>query len=561
MSSDPSIFYARVKTVWVLGNGPGAIAVPATVVATAKPCPKRAGHGNGRLVTFVDCGQVDNGVLRHANRTIAPMVNQILDLLGLPRHCFELSVINMAVASLQDLRVQVSGFSIDTALFVAMLAAALRVVVRRDVMLTGHISSRIGAIGMVRCLAAKMQAAQLDPEVVHLIYPRVDAATAQAFPDAAETVRPSSTPLERRIQTTAVDDISQLLPLVFSEIALVLTSLRHGYYQRHPQDVADGSPVVRAALYLSQDLESRFWAMVEYGLQTADNDLVALSLTAVADYWLRENRYPNGTGHRLRQALLALPPWTRKRDIRYPLLPLNICFRLAGLAAESDHEDALQFVNVTHGRQLAGIDDEPATPHKSTFDANAAVRRALSSISAEAMAASIARPLDEARATLVLDRVKVNTHDEFFSIVEFIYRHLILHSQLVKLPEDDALVADEAHRLLRDAFSEEGGVQGAESEARNASHGGLRYIADHMVNRKIEELKFHHVERILREITDPYNRKQKNQFMRALIEHLGPQLPADIRKRPASDFVEKTDFLVRSLVRNRDHMISAFRSI
>ena len=85
----------------------------------------------------------------------------------------------------------------------------------------------------------------------------------------------------------------------------------------------------------------------------------------------------------------------------------------------------------------------------------------------------------------------------------------------------------------------------------------LQAFADHLK----EKLKFRYVDRVLKEAVDPLDPQGKVEFMRALMEHMGNQLPPDVRGRPPEDFVEQRDALIRTYVQSRDRVAVSVRVV
>ncbi len=169
----------RAKTVLVFGKGSAAKAVVTAVVA------KLRRKSTSRRLTVTGSVAFEPRVIEHLVDTVLPLVDGIMQLLGLPKRSFELSVVNIGAASTANLGVTVSGFSSDTPVFLALVSAGLKMPLRQDVVTTGHIASLDGDIRSVESIPAKLAATAELPDVSRFVYPASDADS------SLETLSPS----------------------------------------------------------------------------------------------------------------------------------------------------------------------------------------------------------------------------------------------------------------------------------------------------------------------------------------------------------------------------------
>jgi hypothetical protein len=560
---------SRVKTVLVFGGGRNAPAVLSWISARAIVCGQDLETlPEEQLVCVRGPVSLSKQTLDHVRNTIGPLVNRMLRLLDQPPCRYELSIANIGPASCQDLGAAVTGFSADFSILVAMLAAVLKVEVHEDVVMTGHIASTDGDAAPVRSLDAKIAAVRTDPAITRFVHsnPRDDLAMSMHAPLEHDRNVQALIAAERRLETVAVRNVGELLPAVLDEGEIALGSLRTGFFS-DPALVGSGSgPVARAVRHLGGDNTRRFWQAMEGALFEGDSDRARELLNAWVGYHIRTRRYPSGFGAGLRQLILCVPPAARRQRITFPLLPVRRCLALGLLGTDGDEEDIAILIDASLGRHLnasgtSGTDTDGVGDPPTAAGPIETVHRVLEAISDESLTQKIGAPLDTARVTCPQDGVTAHSHEEFMDVITAVYRHMVWHSRLVLIPPDDEMMAAEAQHLLEEAFARYGGGRAAEAEARSPTHGGLRLVIDRMADHLKEELKFRYVDRVLKEAVDPLDPQGKVEFMRALMEHMGNQLPPDVRGRPPEDFVEQRDALIRTYVQSRDRVAESFRGV
>lgn len=569
MENSHTASLGRAKTVLVARGGDREIAVLSWVLARAAPLPSgRVGHDQQDNVRVVGVVQFDEAVLARIQELLAPLANRILNSLRQASCRFELSVANVDAASSQDLNMIVSGFSADGAILLAMVAAGLEASVREDVVTTASIASPEGHAAAVGALGAKIAAAQNDPSVRRLVYASLDgdgSLSALAPNERDRSVR-ALVAARHSLETLAIADVGDLFPLVFDDFAVVLASLRQGYFADPDRPESDSGPVARVVRFLRADNVRRFSATLERCLFEGNNAAIRELLSAYVAHHVRSQAYPSTLGALLQQLLNVLPSTTRRHLITFPLVPLKQCLALGMLADPDECNDVLQLIDAASGRHLNEMEAAVHTAEVGdSLGADARARRevdrVLSLISHDTLCRKFDIPLDLARETYPLERITAKTHEDFSDQVCSFCLHLLRRSALAPIPADRVMLAAEATRLLNAAFAQEGGERAAEAESRNPTRGGMRMVCDRMTDRMKEETKYKYVDRILKEAVDPFDANQKVVFMRAVLDHVGDQLPSDVRSRPVEDFVEHRDHLIRSYVRSTDRLAESFRSV
>jgi hypothetical protein len=417
-------------------------------------------------------------------------------------------------------------------------------------------------------LDVKLTAAQADPSLRIFLYPDLSLDMAMGTIPAEEIDRCQQAlfRIDRRLQAVAVNNAAQVLPFLVDDCELALASLQNGYFAHSFSTPVDNGPVAQAIQFLLKDNADRFTSSLGQKLQLAENDDIHKLLEAYAKYHIRRREYPSGFGVTLHHLVHAVPPLVVLHDLAFPMLSHGSVFALGGLARGGDQQDAVQLVETCFGRHLATdslhhpesneIDGAP-----SEADMHAAVEYALREISADSFNRKIGVKIDQARSSFLLPSIVAGSHREVLDTGTAFYRHVLAQTRLLPVPADDDLVAAEAFRLLRDAFAEYGGYQAAEAEALRPTHGGLSLVPNRMTDQVKKELFFKHVDRVLKEAIDPIDSGRQVEFLRALMSHLGDQLPEDVRNRPLTDFLERREELVKHVVHLLDRLAETFRGI
>ena len=550
----------RARTVLVLGQGDAARAAVSVVVARA-----RRTAACGRL-NLRGPAVFEEQAATHLRATVLAVVNQILDGLGLAKQSFDVSVVNLGAASAADLGLSISGFSADTAVALAMLSAALKMPLPQDVVTTGHIASPDGDIRPVRSIPAKLEAALQVPEIRAFVHPALDEDNSmQALsPAEKERIAEAVVNAKGRLRLAAVGHVTELLQATVMEEAVVLASLRRGFFEPAGRTAPRGCLIDDAVRFLSDGNDGRFWRVLEaHLLEGRCAEAQALLLTR-CHCQVRRRRYPGGFGGRLLQLVRSLPPATRRLKTSFPLLAMGHCLEVCRFAGQADHEDVQRLLDAAQGRGMTRerpAAPAPASDSQASADANAAVDAVLSEISAQMLTETIGLPIDAARAAYVMDGVLVESLDAYHDTMAAFYLHLLRHTGAMPATSDNQAALAEALALVEGAFANKGGADAALAEARDGTRGGMRSVLDAMTERYEAEQQVKHVERVLKEALDPQDWSAREAFMAALLSRIGPQLPPEIRAEPPGRYARHYDSIVPAYVRSVDQVRQLFRTL
>ena len=552
----------------MFGAGDAKHAVVSTAIARTRTATLR------QRLWFTGPARPDRKGAQHIRRVILPLVESIaraLSGVGSQRNArshlgFELSLVNFSAAAAADLGFVVSGYSADTALFLAMLSAALQIPMPQDTVTTGHVASVTGDIRAVGSLPVKLRAAAQDRAIQTFIYPHVDADSslealspherdriAASVADAKDTLRPKS-----------VSDVASLLRFAVPEESVLLGSLRAGFFEGTKPGTSTDAPFAAALQYLAKDNETRFWRVLENHLLARRASQAQELMLYRAHHDIDRGKYPAGAGLKLMRLVQSLPPTTRRARGVFPLLPRDVCMRLCQAAQETDYEDVQRLLASAAGSISAGT-RSPVSPSHSAFvggnGASLVLDAVLAEIDEHVLAQKIGLPIDEARARYVMTDVLMDSNDEFHDAVAAFYLTLLRHHGQFSEMVDPRDVADEAYALLERAFSGKGGAAAANAEARDGVNGGMRLVLDTITEQYKFEQKTKHVTRVLQEAMDPLDWNRKVAFVRALLEKLGPNLPADLRNAPPERFARHYGEITKAYVRSLDQVKQVLRRL
>lgn len=550
---------ARANTVVVFHDGDGAQGLLTGIVCRTIDQDQEA--------VFTGPGKFSERTQEHITQTVYRLVSALASHLGVPYPGLELSAVNLSAASWDQRGLTISGFSADTPIFLAMLAAILGLEVPADFLCTGHIASSDGDIRMVGGLPAKLAAASQEKTIKRFAYPD---------PMADGSLEPMLTPQEmhevlaalaeakRSLALYPVKDVADLVSVSFPPEELVLASLRNGYFNAKGLPSKSSSPIARTATHLMASLPRRFWSDLESRLLAGQDTEAKVLLDAFVSYHIGQKSYSTGFGKRLQGILTSLPASTRRLKIRFPLLPSTMGFRLASFASSEDHPDAVIMLKAIQGELDGNSRHSDRYKEASTPDSLASdsiLRDVISLINENSLAERISLPVDSARASYSLDTVLAQSHEAFNDTVTSFVVHLFRRVRGVDVSEPVQAFGAEAFALLERTFAHGGGIKAALLEAQTGAKGGMRYVLDAMTEQFKKEEREKEVQRVLLEALDPLDWDSQVTLIKALLERLWTHLPDDIRDHPPERYANHVGLLARAYVESMDQLNHAFRSL
>ena len=122
----------RTKTVIVVESGAKPIGVVSDIIARVS-----SDDGADRLA-FRGPVNFKTSVLQHLSTVILPFIDRITNELGIPKKNYEISIANIGATAAAGIGIEISGFSADLPMLLALLSSSLQVAIRQDVVSTGR---------------------------------------------------------------------------------------------------------------------------------------------------------------------------------------------------------------------------------------------------------------------------------------------------------------------------------------------------------------------------------------------------------------------------------------
>jgi hypothetical protein len=554
-------FSGRANTVLVIGDGKDSRTVISSVVAQVSD------QHLGKRIRLIGPANFARKASNHIMEVVLVIADNIISALNLPKHNFDISVVNLGATSLNEIGLTISGYSADVSVLLAILSASLQLPISDDIVYTGHIASLDGDIRMVRGLGAKLKAAEKAESIQAFVYPEVghDNSLEYFTPTEKGKITDALLRAKSAIRIVSVRDIGELVRVVFAEDQVILASLKKGFFKSFSSTASRETVYGRVLEFFADDHEKRFWEALERQMVAGRNDDAKQLLLAFADFHIGRKSYPKKLGSRLFNLIQSLPPETRRRNLDFPVLPLSKCIQLSQLAHESELDDVVVLFKAATGdktQQLPAVEAQQKREEDTTVDhGNDQLQFILSEIDADALTSLISLPIDNARAAYVVGIVIVESNEEFNDLIASFYLHLLRHTRKLSDAVDMKAGAAEGFALLERAFSKKGGLPAALAEARNATNGGLRYIFDLMTEQFKHEQLEKHINFVLKSELDPLDWDGKVALMGALLASLKAHLPPEIISQPPERYAGHYDNIVRTYVESVDQVKAIFRNI
>ena len=182
-------------------------------------------------------------------------------------------------------------------------------------------------------------------------------------------------------------------------------------------------------------------------------------------FFVGEHEYPTGFGLNLLRLVQSVPPTMLRLKVKSPLIPVPLFLKVCQYARDKDYEDVQLLFRAVFGdkdRTLGSFPEElkkgPEAPGKIR---SATLHIITAELSTTNLTQKIGDPIDAARLSFNLSPVTVSDSAEFIDIITSFYSHILRRTQRLIgscQPED---IQKEALALLEQAFSRDGGINGA----------------------------------------------------------------------------------------------------
>lgn len=521
----------RTKAVIVFQAGVNPVGIVAEVVAriSSKDCSER--------IVFLGPAKFEERCRKHLNSIVLPVIDLILKALDVKKKNYEISLVNLGAAASRDVGLEVSGFSADLPVLLAMLSASLQMGLRQDIVSTGHIASLDGDIVPVKSISAKLHAAVNTPGISAFVFPKLDRdRSLQVLSQMEyEATKECLQRYNANIKTFQVQGLNEAARAFMTDGAIVRSSLRGGFFDMEPRLLESQSPINRTITFVTEGNRKRFWDVLEDSLMDRNMEKAKSLIEIYVGFHVENKLYPEKFGEQLLRLVISLPPTILKFDDVFPLVPMKLYIKLTQNAKDSDHEDIRKLFKGAFGESFSSpyIARTGETIHiREENGEDNLLARLLTELSEETLARTVGKPLDEARASYAMEKVSVRNSFEFNESISAFYAHVFRHIESPKGHLDGTALSAESIDLARRAFENKGGYKGALAEGIYSTNGGLRCVFDAMIERLKKEQKEKHIARLLKHAIDPLDWDAKVSLMKNFLERIGPELPDDLQDFP-----------------------------
>jgi len=512
-------------------------------------------------VTITGDVRVEPEIISYVNDTILGIVETISQVLNQGKSFFEIVIKNIDATAIHNMGLAVTGRSADAAFFLSMFSACLQLPIRQDSVFTGQIITQEGYLSPVSEIPKKIEAAAKDRRIQRFIYSELgqDNSLRTLAPDADKKIRQALRVFSDHVKPTPVGDINELARVAVSEEDVCRASLRSGFFSIPKPTDADQTPVGLLAGYLLDSNDSRFWKFLVRHLLEQQLDDAKDLLKIYIDYHICLASYPQGFGQRLQQLLISIPPRVRRKRGFAPLITMKSYIEIAQYAQKENHQDlkTLHETIFDQTRPSSVFSSKATSPDKSQSDT--LLQHFLVEPSPEHLAREVLISIDNGRASYTVDRVTVETYEEFLESIASFYAHLLRYKDQVSGVVNTRHVGPDALDLLKRTFSNYGDEKAAYVEATSGAQGGLRYIFDLMTQRLKAEERDKYVRMVLKTAIDPLDFETKTTVIQVLMNQLGSALPDDIRSQPPEKFATNYDIIIEAYAKSLEKLIETIK--
>ena len=352
--------------------------------------------------------------------------------------------------------------------------------------------------------------------------------------------------------------------MFISEENVCLSSLSTGFYSGEKLSITDLNPIGQTLLYLYNDNDRRFWKAIERHLLKADIDAAKDYIKIFIRHFIDKTIYPKNFGEQLLQLILSIPPAIKRKTGFYPLLEMKDYIKITHLAQESDYEDIKKLFRAAYGdsiRLLQPIKTNDTGQKAPAPKSNTLLDQFLRELSSENIAREVLLPIDTARASYIIDKVTIESYEEFLATITAFYAHTLRHLGRLSGNIEHKQVTSHALDLAKRAFFRNGEEKAAYNEAITGVNGGLRYIFDQMTNRLKSDERGKYVKMILNTLIDPMDFDAKTILIKTILSQLGPVLPEEIRNQPPARFAADYDKIIEAYSQSQEKLLEYIKTL
>ena len=455
---------------------------------------------------------------QHIKSIILPIIDKIMDSLGVSKKNYEISAVNLGATASADIGVEITGFSADLPLLFALLSASLKIPLRQDILCTGHVASIDGDIAPVRGIPIKLEAALTTPGISAFVLPDLDTdgSLQKQTPIKYKAAKESMLKYKGDIKIHSVVDIYDAAKIFLTDESIVSGSLEAGFFYVKSTDRDSESPIDRTVSLIFEENDKRFWDVLGYSLLNRRVQKAKKLLRIYVDFHIKNQFYPEDFGRRLFHLVISLPPSIRRSDGLFPLVSMELYIKLTQYIIKNDHKDLQQLHKAVFGEGIDGPfrqmdENKGLKTHEGGLE-NELLESLLAELSEENLARKIGFPLDEARLSYVMDKVTVKDGYEFNETITAFYAHIYRYLESPKGHLKKSALSTEAIDTVENAFGPKGGYTAALAEAKYGINGGMRLVFDTMTEHLKKEQKRKYIPMIFKVMVDPLDWAIQNQI-------------------------------------------------
>jgi len=550
-------------TEQAIGRAKAVITSPAGGIITTLIARKTNTQTSERLA-FSGSVVFEDAVITHISSSVFPIVESILASLDIPVPSLDLSAVNSAATSSSDIGMTIQGFSADIPIFLALLSAALELPVCQDMVFTGHIASPDGDVNQVKGLSQKSEAAVLDPGITTFVFPNLysDMSLKVLKPKEYETVKASVHGCRGRIRLIQISSIADLLEKTLDSDSIVTASLRSGFFYGSNRG-EKGNHVYWSAQYLTQSNPKRFWNAMEKTLFSKNSKRCHELLRLFATYHISAEKYPSRAGEQLNRLVLSLPLPVKNIPGLFPLLPKEQYITLIQYAGKKDHTD-ISYLHNSLYRETGSQRSSISAPRQKTYgkkDEYRPIDAVLDQLNQDYIETQVTRVYDEARASFILDKITVNSHEELLAVLTGFYTHVLRYNDSETGHVDQACMETEALDLFTRAFPGKQRNRDALAEARHGTRGGIRYILDTLTEFLKQEARQKYIVKTFNDAIDPLDYEARLAMIKDLLKREEGRLPSDITSQPPEKFADDYEAIIQAYVESITKVTDIFKRL
>ena len=546
-------YIGRAKTVLVSGEGHAVIT---TIIA------KTIEEKNSQNLIFSGSVNFDESVKEHIRVTILPFVNEIFHSLKIPPRSFELSAVNVGAISSSDIELSIKGFSADVSIFMSMLSAGMKLPIEQDIVYTGHIASKEGDISQVKDLEAKSKAAIIDEGISTFVYPALDIDSSLKIlkPKEFENSKTAIRSCRGKIKLLDVHNTYELIKKSVTDEAIILSALNGNFFETKIGETQNSNYELILKYFLDGN-NKRFWQSLEHNLLSKNVKKSHLLINAFIDYHIRMNKYPGKFGEELNKLIMSLPFSVKKTSGLFPLIKKDKYIRLIQNATENAHDDISILHNALYGK-INGkhkFVDSKEEEKGIVADESDRLDYILEQINPDYIDLNITKPIDEARASYVIEGIQADSYDDLLNTITSFYIHIFRHTNNLQMDIDNEKFSIEALELFKNTFPKNAEFKEAISIALNGNKGGLRYIFDKITEYLKKEAGDKHVWAIINDTINPLNFELKKRLIERIINREKDRLGLDISKLRSEQYVENYVEIIIEYARSKQSLNRIFQ--